>query len=856
MVSRNSKIPIPIPSAGVRKDFDLLSMPGEALEVGLNVIVRKGILCPRACHQGLDWYSSSEWGSLYSTGDAVTIAYESGNTRFLVGFADGRILVTDDSFATTDIQGGLYSYLGAGDELVKITHDPVNNLWIALISNGDIFTAPEAWPGGGAAWEQRFDGYDGTGTDLLTDAASGYSIAIIGQASIRSPSVYYSSDGTTWAVSDLDKGLSYDAELGFGGETGPSPVVYCRVPGVIYSNMLYSNAPNKVATAWNEVEDEGEFRRRFAGGGTTTCAVFDDGSTNKIQKSTDHGQTWADSKTSSPYSGDKFKRLFYDSTLGWLSLGSENYRSADATTWTEYSVAPFSPDDINDVISDGTDWFIVSASGVWLFPTTTLANEEKVVSMFQLDTEGSDNQIIVSTTKHLRKLNPTTGEFTDLTFEPANGDPAVEFDISADPRPQRTVFRAFPWLGPSGVENYYKYLLATNPDLPLVHWRDGENVQWCDYGNAPAAKVLLISANRVVAANGPLGSPHGVDCSDDLNPDSGWGGLNAGLLADTPGDITAGAELTALQFAIFKEDSVYHGMAQVEFGGVANAFRYELIRTGIQGPVSPHSLCRTPSGDFIYLGQDGGVYTYDGNSPQDLGVHVRRIIETQMDYDQRDDSWGYVDATERLAYFFFPTSAGNMNRGICIDLQSGAAWEIQLPSWFQAAAGGPMFITKDVSWNDLDVAWKEMTRAWTSFKSSAYYVVLGSENNTWSRERWDDVPSYTDFGEPISVAWKPGWSAIGNADIYSTLQEIRHRMALIGPAADGLNEFSCRGFSLDSEFDEDYEDDVDSFTSENTEYTTELDISGMLFRYEMNAEIDRRFVWGGGIARFRERGDW
>ena len=223
-----------------------------------------------------------------------------------------------------------------------------------------------------------------------------------------------------------------------------------------------------------------------------------------------------------------------------------------------------------------------------------------------------------------------------------------------------------------------------------------------------------------------------------------------------------------------------------------------------------------------------------------------------MDFDNRDHSWGYVDPIERLAYFYFPTVAGNMSRGVCIDLQSGAAWEIQMPSWFQAAAGSPLFITQDLKWSDFDLVWSEMTATWDSFQAGYYYVVLGAENNVWGRQQWDDVKSYTDFGDSISVVWRPGWSPLGNPDKYATLQEIRWHMALLRSG----EEFTCKAFALDSQFEEQEEQDDDTFTNETSEYTTEFDISGQLFRHEMRAEITKRFVCGGGVARFRQRGDW
>lgn len=861
MPTKNSRVPIPVPSAGVRRDMDPLQMDPSALEIGQNVIVRKGVLVPRACHESLEWYSNSEWKSVHIVEDSSCVGYDPANTTYILcrttGMAngDGQLVISTDEFATS----GNYGISDPDyDYFTRMIHDAVNNVWIGLTNSGYIFTAPDNFGAGAPTWTKSLDVGPGVHIPggLVHDPVSGYSMAIIAPDPSKLYSVYLSSDGETWAMDGTltlgDWGVG-ECELGVGAETGGAEYFYLRTPHISdpEKNDIKSvlcSAPG--GSGWDNTYDTGIDRSHFFGGGTLTCCIKDDGSENLVQKSDDLGATWTtELGTGLAYTGERYCKLYYDATLKWLVLGGDNYRSADAATWDQYPNLPFDPSQILDAVADGTDWFILSDEGLWKFPSTNFDDEEVIVSMFQFDSETVENQVIVSSAKTIRKLNSATGEFTALGLPGA--DPP-SFDISSNPRGQRTVFRTYPWTGPSGSD-YYNYLLATNPQLPLCYWDSAvDELTTCDLDNAPGAKVLLIAANRVIIANIPSWSPHGIAVSGDLDP-TDWGGLNAlnsGLLADTPGEITAGAELSALQFAIFKEDCVYHGIAQTEFAGVANAFRYELVRPGIQGPVSQHALCRTPFGSLIYLGQDGGIYQYDGNTPQDIGGHARRIVETQMDFQYKDHSWGYVDNMERLAYFFFPTNAGNMNRGISIDLQSGAVWEIQLPEWFQAAAGGPLFITQDLTWSDFDLAWREMTASWNSFQKTDFHMILASENNTWGRQRWGNVESYTDFGEPISVRWHNGWSPLGDPDSYSTLLEIRHNMALMSSG----EEFNVTAYAVDSEFDSEKYTDVDVLTSETDYRTSEFDADGMLFRYEINAKILKKFVWGGGLARFVQRG--
>lgn len=860
MASRNQRSPVPIPAAGVRRDFDALEMPENALESGVNVIVRNGVLVPRPATKDLNWFYSGSWQPMYESNQTISIGYDSANTQFVVGLDDGRMVVTTDAFATIAV----YANLGVnvpGPAAIGLVFDATNSVWIALCEEGSIYTAPNTWPGSGS-WTHRLDGSSGTGYQIEHDQASGITCVLTLIGGDTDPQVLHSGNGITWSqispahlAGNMDAGYT---TIGIGGQGKPDTILYVITrKDRTWDYLLNLSLAQLGVKAFDDairtlINDK---RSNIVGGGTTTCSLVDDGSETLVQSSTNSGSTWTDRLGSGdPYQSDRFTRLFYDSSVTekYLCIGKECHKSADGASWTEYPPPAIDPTSVTDAVSDGTDWFIVGASGVLMVPSEDLASSEKIVSMFQMDTDGVPGQLFCSTEGHIRKLNANTGEWTDLAFD---SSPAVSFDISSDPRGLRTVFRSFE-CEPPGVSGYKHVLLMTNPQLDLSYWFSSAATPQVTYcaatsTHAPGSKVLLTAANRVVLANGPSGSEHGVDASDALDIANGWNGLNLAILADTPGKITAGMELSALQFALFKEDCVYHGIAQTEFAGVATAFRYEMVRTGIQGPVAPHSLLRTPMGSLCYLGQDGGVYLYEGGAPQDLGVHVRRIIADQMDFDNKDHAWGYVDPIERTVHFFFQTVAGNMNRGVTIDLESGAAWELQLPSYFQAACGGPMFITKDLTWADFSVAWSDMTAAWNSFQSGYYYVAIGSENDIWGYQEWGDVDDYTDLGTPITVFWTPGWAPLGNADMYATWLEMRHQLALFH---DG-QELIFTASSLDSQFDQQSEDDDDALTTETGEYTTEFDVSGMLFRYAAKGSITRKFVWGGGINRFRQRGE-
>jgi hypothetical protein len=475
-------------------------------------------------------------------------------------------------------------------------------------------------------------------------------------------------------------------------------------------------------------------------------------------------------------------------------------------------------------------------------------------SVVQFDSNAADNQIVVATQQGWRTLNAGTGVWTDIT------DPLL--GLTGASRESRTVFR--PFVSASGATSW---LLGTNGADPPKAWESGLPLYRNMVGAPTYAKCMCISSNRVILANGPSGSPYGIDCSDDLNFDSGWDGLGLTLLADTDGPITALLELNPLQFSVFKTDAIYHGISQVDLG-VTLPFRYELVVPGIHGPPAPHCLLRTAKGEQIFLGVDGGIYLYDGTQVHDIGRHARRIIERQADMNKLGNAWGMIDNAERIAYFFFQTLSGSMNRGIAIDVDSGSVWEIALPSAWHAACGMPLFVTTGLTWDEVALMWDEMIVSWDSTAKTDFKVFMALESDVWYRQRRDAIASYTDGGNPIYCIWKPGWSLLAPEDYYVTVHEMKHLMSEL---ADG-EEFTCHLYGMDDEMDQGAVTDethggprinltkaysyYDSDTLDNTKlgYTTEFGVTAQRFTYKMMAAIQRRFKWHGAVARFLPRG--
>ncbi|RKZ02985.1 hypothetical protein DRQ25_18155, partial [Candidatus Fermentibacteria bacterium] len=388
MASKNQKLPVPVPVAGVRRDFDALAMPAEGLEHGQNVIVRRGVLVPRACNEAMNWFSGDEWGLLYGTSTATAIAYEAANTRHVLARSDGNLVVTDDEFATTEnhtFHGGVS---GSYTYFIKIIHDATNNRWIGLDVNGSIWTAVEAWPDSGQ-WTRYLNGNDGAAVDMVHDVTSGTTIALLSVGGAEQPSIYWSTNGTTWTVvgySRYGHSLYGDSEIGYGGHSKPNDYFYLKTRKDANTDYLLAIIVGEIDNAGIDFDEyeTGTHRVDFCGGGNNTLCIYDDGEDNWIQRSTNSGDTWTTVLGAGlAYTGDRFKRLFYDSTLGYLLLGGDNYRSLDAADWTQYPDLSFGTESIIDAISDGTDWYIVSDAGVWKFPSNDDDTVETIVSMYQ-----------------------------------------------------------------------------------------------------------------------------------------------------------------------------------------------------------------------------------------------------------------------------------------------------------------------------------------------------------------------------------------------------------------------------------------------------------------------------------------
>jgi hypothetical protein len=364
---------------------------------------------------------------------------------------------------------------------------------------------------------------------------------------------------------------------------------------------------------------------------------------------------------------------------------------------------------------------------------------------------------------------------------------------------------------------------------------------------------MAVASNRVLLAHNPSGTGYEISVSAFNDPDRGWGLDQEVLLADTPGKIVSMNEITALQVAIYKEDAIYHAVAQTEFLGVSAPFRFELSKAGISGPCSPNAIIRNFDGRQIYLARDGGVYMYDGVAPLDGGRNIRRLIQGNIDLQELNRVWGMVDTKRKLVWFFYPTKANNVTRGLVISTDQGypwPVWPVICPSGWDFSCGAEVRLEDDITLGELGVIGTYPdTTTLSSFASARTEMFMGLKSGIFFTHEFEESrDTYTDDGIPIKVHLRTGWHTPGGPEVY-TADTLHHIFSSSDPNQElqvilraqqlGRNIRQSKASPL-------YEGKVQRRTRHR--------VSGSQFSLDMQGEISRIFFWGGGMLSMVKRG--
>jgi hypothetical protein len=301
-------------------------------------------------------------------------------------------------------------------------------------------------------------------------------------------------------------------------------------------------------------------------------------------------------------------------------------------------------------------------------------------------------------------------------------------------------------------------------DAPVV-WANDPATKYrllgCEVPRTP--RCMVVCNNRLVFGNITELSPQGVDYSNPLDPDNGWG-LNETILGDTPGDIVAMRELGNLSFVVYKSDAIYLAQAIA----ANETFTYQFHSAYNAGPVGPQAVLSVGEGLHMYLAVDGGLYKFDGVQPLLLAEYLRTYIAQQLDRDRMGRSFSFIDPETSLAYFFYPVKGSvEIMSAIVVDLSTGAAWP-----WRWTTQGFSCGISAGletgVRIGDLPLI-GNMTMTFGELSTLNPTLLLGGATG-----QFYSLFGYTDDGAAIPFSWATGDSDLGAPTLYKLVTASEH----------------------------------------------------------------------------------
>jgi hypothetical protein len=614
-----------------------------------------------------------------------------------------------------------------------------------------------------------------------------------------------------------------------------------------------------------------------------------------------------------PHSTEKKLLYLFDNGDAYTTLPLLIASSDNGTSWLEFLKEIDPPQDlfyaswqlIASDVSDNHFGLVAGITGVstrhelWALPSSGDNGQlGEVTTAFQSNMDDEDNVLFVGTTRAIARLDRSTNLWTRITatqdetvdtgtlgqwaddgdippLSVSEDDAAYENGVTLD-----GTYGENPWVFRTASAQGKTFLIGTNGQCdPVCYNEDMEGgfarrlgevppgdpndlplfdplsfpAGYLRIGNlAPKARCLAVAANRVLLGNLVNGSPYGIDVSGFNDQDRGWGLEQYTLLGDTPGGIVSMNEISALQVAVYKTDAIYHAVAQTEFLGVAAPFRFELSKAGISGPCSPASVLRNHDGRQIYLARDGGVYLYDGVAPLDGGRNIRRMVQRDIALNDLGKSWGMIDTQRKLAWFFYPTASGLVNRGIVVSTDQGYPWQVwpvQLPDGWNFVAGLDAILERDITMEQLGPFGSYTEETLSSFGSADREMIMAMKQNVWFSQKWDDDGSFTDSGIPIKVLLETGWTTPGGVSI-TTADEMYHIFSSPDPEQELEVRLKAQQVGQNIRYS-----NASPLYSGKLRRRTRHRVSGVQFAVELSGTIHRMFNWGGAVIKAVKGGE-
>jgi hypothetical protein len=257
-----------------------------------------------------------------------------------------------------------------------------------------------------------------------------------------------------------------------------------------------------------------------------------------------------------------------------------------------------------------------------------------------------------------------------------------------------TRFTMFPSSGTNWI------IGVNNADAPYK-WDGSAPAAVLVGGTPPVARDITVASNFVVLGNvveSGTRAPSRIRVSDFNDLDT-WAQYGPVDLTDTNDDIVAVRALNRTSFAVYKENSVWMGWAELGLF----PFRFETMDYQ-PGPCSPAAVVRFGQVHY-YFGIDGRIYRFNGVR---LDVVSRAIeyylqtagLPTTFRPADRDRCWGVYSAVDRCIWFFLPGPTGaDPTVGISLNTDTGAVYPHVFP--FPVSAGWEGDDAASISWSDL-----------------------------------------------------------------------------------------------------------------------------------------------------------
>jgi hypothetical protein len=347
----------------------------------------------------------------------------------------------------------------------------------------------------------------------------------------------------------------------------------------------------------------------------------------------------------------------------------------------------------------------------------------------------------------------TGGAWTDITGTALTG-------ASTD----QQVFRVFDKAG-------IKYLLGTNGANTMKKW-DGTSATYTDVGGTPPqARCMMIINDRILLGNllssvgAAVAGGSSYDISANIDFDSGWGATLSGILADTPGEISAMMEMGALRGAIYKTDAIY----MVTAAGGLNPITIELRQAGVEGPVAPLALARLSDGLHVYLAQDGSLMQFDGISPDTLGYPIQKFIVGSADFSSLKRSFLMWDSERKELHVVYPENGSTEpNLDLIVSFPSLAIWPQRWAS-LRMTAGARVKTSAGTTIGEMSGSIGDQTKTLAEYTAENRKLLFGDVGGQSYQEAGSD-----DAGSPIAAFCESGLSDLGAPQNFKTLSEVDH----------------------------------------------------------------------------------